>query len=96
LTDDYYAEDGRALDFKSENYPTLTNSIVTFKVDNRTVFLKQMTVISSTLLRIELSNAEVRIIGAGRWDYEIRALFQNNNKITVAVGNMIIVPPFGD
>ena len=96
LTDDYYAEDGRALDFKSENYPTLTNSIVTFKVDNRTVFLKQMIVISSTLLRIELSNAEVRIIGAGRWDYEIRALFQNNNKITVAVGNMIIVPPFGD
>ena len=55
-----------------------------------------MIVISSTLLRIELSNAEVRIIGAGRWDYEIRALFQNNNKITVAVGNMIIVPPFGD
>ena len=96
MTDDYYAEDGRALDFKSEEYPTFTNSVVTFKVDNRTVFLKQMTVISSTLLRIELSNAEVRIIGAGRWDYEIRSLFQNNKKATVAVGNMIIVPPFGD
>ena len=95
-TDDYYAADGRAIDFISDDYSDLIGATITFYVDGKVNFLKTASYIDSKTLRLELSSANLQSIGAGRWSYEIRSVFANSHNITIAVGNLIITPAFGD
>ena len=95
-TDDYYAVDGRAIDFTSDDYPNLNGLTTIFYVDGKINFSKTVVYIDSKTLRLELSSANLQSIGAGRWSYEIRSVFANSHNITIAVGNLIITPAFGD
>jgi hypothetical protein len=96
LSDDYLAAEGRSIDLTSNDWPNLIESINTFNVDGDTFFTKYLLIINQNTLRIELTKQELQIIGAGRWNYEIRSLLSNNHILTLTVGNLIIVPPFGD
>jgi hypothetical protein len=96
LTDDYYAVDGRAIDFTSDDYPNLSQVSTSFYVDGKINFSKSISYIDSKTLRLELSSANLASIGAGRWSYEIRSVFLSGHTVTVSVGNLIITPAFGD
>ena len=96
LTDDYSVQESRSLDITSVDWPDLTGSTTEFIIDSTTCFKKNATLLNSTSLRIELSNEELASIGAGRWNYEFRCTLANTHVITLAVGNLVIVPPFSD
>jgi hypothetical protein len=98
ITDDYYASEGRSLDITFEGYPSLIGALVTFEVDgsNSQKFVKYANILSDTTLRIELIKDELQTIGAGRWNYEIKSILSNGHVLTLAIGNIIIIPPFGD
>lgn len=96
LTDDYYAIDGRGIDFTSDDYPNLSAVTTIFYVDGKTNFLKTISYIDSKTLRLELDSTDLESIGAGRWSYEIRSIFPSGHIVTIGVGNLIVVPAFGD
>ena len=96
LIDDYFAAEGRSIDLTSSQWPTLAGATVQFIVAGKETFSKNFTIIDDTVLRLELSSAELAIIGAGRWSYEVKATLYNGHVLTLLVANMIIVPPFGD
>ena len=95
-TDDYYAVDGRAIDFTSDDYPNLSEVTTIFYVDGKSNFLKTISYIDNKTLRLELSSIDLQSIGAGRWSYEIRSIFPSDHTVTISVGNLIITPAFGD
>jgi len=95
-TDDYYAIDGRAIDFTSDDYPNLSEVTTMFYVDGKLNFSKITSYIDSKTLRLELSSTDLQSIGAGRWSYEIRSVFLSGHTVTVSFGNLIITPAFGD
>jgi len=96
LTDDYLVEESRSIDITSVDWPSLTGSTTEFMIDSRPTFVKTAQLLNSTSLRVELTNAELEEIGAGRWSYEFRCTLSNGHIITLAVGNIVIVPPFAD
>ena len=96
LTDDYYAVDGRGIDFTSDDYPNLNEATTIFYVDGKISFSKTISYIDIKTLRLEIDSADLESIGAGRWSYEIRSIFPSNHIVTIGVGNLIIVPAFGD
>lgn len=96
LTDDYSVQESRSIDITSLEWPVLTGSTTQFIIDTQPCFTKTATILNSTSLRIELSNEELAQIGVGRWSYEFRCTLANTHVITLAVGNLVIVPPFGD
>jgi hypothetical protein len=96
LSDDYYATEGRSIDITSDSWPSLVGASMTFEVAGQNNFIKVMTLVNATTLRVELTNQELAYIGAGRWSYEVRAVLSNGHIVTLAVGNMIIVPSFAD
>lgn len=96
LTDDYLVQESRSIDITSINWPDLTGSTTNFILDSRLSFIKQASLLNNTSLRIELTNQELMSIGAGRWSYEFRSILSNGHRITLAVGNIVIVPPFAD
>ncbi len=96
LTDDYLAEESRSIDITSVDWPILTGSTTQFIIDTNPCFTKTATLLNSTNLRVQLTNEELAIIGVGRWNYEFRCTLANSHVITLAVGNLVVVPPFGD
>ena len=96
LTDDYYAIDGRSINFISDDYPNLSAVTTIFYVDGKSNFLKTISYIDSKTLRLELDSIDLQSIGAGRWSYEIRSIFPSGHTVTISVGNLIITPAFGD
>ena len=95
LIDDYFAAEGRSIDLTSDQWPDLAGATVQFIIAGKETFTKNFTIIDD-VLRLELSSAELAIIGAGRWSYEVKATLYNGHVLTLLVANMIIVPPFGD
>jgi hypothetical protein len=95
LIDDYFAAEGRSIDLTSDQWPDLAGATVQFIIAGKETFIKNFTIIDD-VLRLELSSAELAIIGAGRWSYEVKATLYNGHVLTLLVANMIIVPPFGD
>ena len=55
-----------------------------------------MIILNSNTLRVELSKNDLMKIGGGRWSYEVRSILPNNHIMTLTLGNIIVVPPFGD
>lgn len=96
LTDDYLVAESRSIDITNVDWPNLTGSTTQFMMDSRPSFIKTATLLNQTSLRVELTNQELIDIGCGRWSYEFRCVLANGHKITLAVGNIVIVPPFGD
>jgi hypothetical protein len=96
LTDDYLVAESRSIDITSVYWPDLTGSTTQFMIDSRPSFIKTATLLNQTSLRVELTNQELATIGCGRWSYEFRCTLANGHKITLALGNIVIVPPFGD
>ena len=96
LTDDYYDIDGRAIDFISNDYPVLNNLTILFFVDGKINFVKTCLAINTNTIRLELDHLELSTIGAGRWSYEIRAVFLSGHIVTLTIGNLITTPAFGD
>lgn len=95
LIDDYFAAEGRSIDLTSDQWPDLAGATVQFIIAGKETFTKNFTIIDD-VLRLELSSAELAIVGAGRWSYEVKATLYNGHVLTLLVANMIIVPPFGD
>lgn len=96
LIDDYFAAEGRSIDITSDNWPSLNDSVNTFDVDGNEYFSKYMIILNSNTLRVELSKNDLMKIGGGRWSYEVRSILPNNHIMTLTLGNIIVVPPFGD
>lgn len=96
LTDDYLIQESRSIDITSVDWPNLIGSTTNFIIDSKPTFSKIATLLNQTSLRVELSNDELAQIGAGRWSYEFRCTLANGHIITLAFGNVVIIPPFAD
>lgn len=96
ITDDYLIEEVRSINITSIEWPNLIGSSTTFIIDCLPNFVKTAELINFNSLRIQLTNLELIAIGAGRWNYEYRTVLSNSHKVTLTVGNIIIVPPFSD
>lgn len=96
LTDDYHESENRSLSFTSENFPNLENKIINIYIDNLKSFVKQLILVNSKKIRVDLSHSELNYIGAGRWNYEVTTTGASGHIETIFVGNLVITPEFGD
>lgn len=97
--DDYDADDGRALEWETEDsaeWPTLTSSTITFKAKlNDETFSKAGSVVTATgtnkKVRVELADTETSGLTRGRWDFEIEAELPSGNVVTLVRGAMDVL-----
>lgn len=92
--DDYYAIDGRSLDFSSTSWPDLTGASITFSSVNisispNTSLSVTGIVLTSSSCRIELSALNTIALGLGMGNYKIVATLSDTHIITLVTGKII-------
>lgn len=96
--DDYYAADGRSIDFSSTTCPDLTDATPTLAVDDGGDGLEvEGTVVNpgaaTQSVRFELSAAQTAALRQGRYSYDVSAALAGGHVATIVSGSMIIRPP---
>lgn len=92
--DDYYATDGRSLDYTSTGWPDMSGATITFMAHNRvdesgTRIAVTGIVMSATSIRVELSSAQTAQLGTGRGEYSIYAALDTTaHQVTLVSGTI--------
>ena len=90
--DDYYAIDGRSLDFTLANQPTIIGATVALKVQAPSGALSfAATVLDATTARVELAGTQIATIGVGVWDYDLEVALVNAHVATVVLSGEMTV-----
>lgn len=90
--DDYYAADGRSLDFTVDGGPDLSGASVAFKVRGATLVTVAASVLGASSIRVELSAANVVAMGVGAASYDIQATLVSSHVVTLVAGTVIVSP----
>jgi hypothetical protein len=96
--DDYKNADGRALTWTSTDWTALdlsTATAIKFRTQKPygTVFEKDVTAVSDTLVRLELTSAETAEFetGSKKYDFDIQATLLNGNTVTLVRAKMTVL-----
>ena len=95
--DDYANDDGRAIDFTSASWPTLTSATVSFQAKatpGTATLTKSMTVVTATgtkKVRLELTDDDTVSLTPGAFAYNVVATLSNGNKVTLVRGAMTLL-----
>jgi len=82
--DDYYAADGRSLDWSGTNWPDLTGATVTWLCDSQAVACTVLTPGATTqTVRLELTAAQAAALGAQNYVFDIEAVLDSGHTITL-------------
>lgn len=95
--DDYANADGRAIDFTSASWPTLTAATVSFQAKatpGAATLTKAMSVVTATgtkKVRLELADTDTASLTPGAFAYDVVATLTNGNKVTLVRGAMTLL-----
>ncbi|MBU2249537.1 MAG: hypothetical protein KKD77_22510, partial [Gammaproteobacteria bacterium] len=81
--DDYYNADGRALEWTSTSWPTLTGATITAVISG--VCTLTGSVVSASKVRLELTDAQTTAIPEGDYAFQIYAALVTSGNIVTLV-----------
>lgn len=91
LGNDYYAVDGRALEFTGTAWPVLTGGAISMVVYGATTTTVAGSVLSASSCRIELPKATIATIGVGFWSYTLKVVLTNTHTVTLVNGTLAVM-----
>jgi hypothetical protein len=88
--DDYLSSNGRAISVTS-NYVLTGNTVNLIVKNDSQVYTIPCTIVSASLLNIELTSTQVNNIGIGNWDFDLEITTASNKKITEIQGKLLVL-----
>lgn len=79
--DDYYSTDGRALEWSSASWPTLTGATITVVVSGVGTYTGA--VVSASECKLELSSAQTSAIAEGDYSFQVYATLADGHVVTL-------------